>query len=178
MAEVGERSLPEGSHVDSQLFVLGWSGSRRPEVPLPVRSGSSPEYTTSTWRVLHTQFGSPRESWNRQCPDPLKDKVLDPACGSGTFLFHAVRRYLDAALVAGHSNERAVPPSTPSMFSEWISIPVRRNPGSSHLFASHRNGQIERGGRATFGTRIPRRFDAMGCRLRKVCSHRPGRHCR
>jgi hypothetical protein len=33
--------------------------------------------------------------------DPLSQRVLDPACGSGTFLFHAVRRYLDAAAVAG-----------------------------------------------------------------------------
>jgi SAM-dependent methyltransferase len=29
--------------------------------------------------------------------EPLELRVLDPACGSGTFLFHAVRRYLDAA---------------------------------------------------------------------------------
>ncbi|RCG32875.1 SAM-dependent DNA methyltransferase [Sphaerisporangium album] len=29
--------------------------------------------------------------------DPLRQRVLDPACGSGTFLFHAVRRYLTAA---------------------------------------------------------------------------------
>jgi SAM-dependent methyltransferase len=28
---------------------------------------------------------------------PLTQRVVDPACGSGTFLFHAVRRYLDAA---------------------------------------------------------------------------------
>jgi SAM-dependent methyltransferase len=35
--------------------------------------------------------------------DPLSQRVLDPACGSGTFLFHAVRRYLDAADEAGHS---------------------------------------------------------------------------
>ena len=30
-------------------------------------------------------------------PNPLEQRVLDPACGSGTFLFHAVRRYLTAA---------------------------------------------------------------------------------
>jgi SAM-dependent methyltransferase len=29
--------------------------------------------------------------------DPLGERVLDPACGSGTFLFHAVRRHLAAA---------------------------------------------------------------------------------
>lgn len=28
---------------------------------------------------------------------PLEQRVLDPSCGSGTFLFHAVRRYLTAA---------------------------------------------------------------------------------
>jgi hypothetical protein len=29
--------------------------------------------------------------------DPLNQRVLDPACGSGTFLFHAIRRLLSAA---------------------------------------------------------------------------------
>lgn len=33
----------------------------------------------------------------RSVADPLRQRVLDPACGSGTFLFHAVRRYLSAA---------------------------------------------------------------------------------
>ncbi|WP_439943340.1 N-6 DNA methylase [Streptomyces sp. BBFR115] len=33
--------------------------------------------------------------------DPLKQRALDPSCGSGTFLFHAVRRYLAAAEAAG-----------------------------------------------------------------------------
>jgi N-6 DNA Methylase len=30
-------------------------------------------------------------------PEPLRCRVLDPACGSGTFLFHAIRRYIAAA---------------------------------------------------------------------------------
>jgi SAM-dependent methyltransferase len=34
---------------------------------------------------------------------PLDSRVLDPACGSGTFLFHTVRRYLAAAEEAGQS---------------------------------------------------------------------------
>lgn len=33
--------------------------------------------------------------------DPLQERVLDPSCGSGTFLFHAVRAYLAAAETAG-----------------------------------------------------------------------------
>ena len=39
---------------------------------------------------------------------PLETRVLDPSCGSGTFLFHAARRYLDAAEEAGHSLESAL----------------------------------------------------------------------
>lgn len=34
-------------------------------------------------------------------PNPLTTRVLDPACGSGTFLFHAVRAYIAAAEEAG-----------------------------------------------------------------------------
>lgn len=33
--------------------------------------------------------------------EPLKTRVLDPACGSGTFLFHAVRTYIAAAETDG-----------------------------------------------------------------------------
>jgi hypothetical protein len=34
-------------------------------------------------------------------PDPLNQRIMDPSCGSGTFLFHGVRRYLTAAKDAG-----------------------------------------------------------------------------
>lgn len=40
--------------------------------------------------------------------DPLRQRVLDPACGSGTFLFHAIRQLLAAAEAAGWSSERRV----------------------------------------------------------------------
>jgi hypothetical protein len=40
--------------------------------------------------------------------DPLNERVLDPACGSGTFLFHAVRRFLEAADRAGLPNHDAL----------------------------------------------------------------------
>ena len=35
--------------------------------------------------------------------DPLEARVLDPSCGSGTFLFHAVRRFLSASEGAGRT---------------------------------------------------------------------------
>jgi type I restriction-modification system DNA methylase subunit len=34
---------------------------------------------------------------DRAVSKPLAQRVLDPACGSGTFLFHAVRKFLAAA---------------------------------------------------------------------------------
>ena len=39
---------------------------------------------------------------------PLETRVLDPSCGSGTFLFHAARRYLAAAEAAGLPLESAL----------------------------------------------------------------------
>ena len=38
---------------------------------------------------------------SKAIPDPLVSRVLDPACGSGTFLFHAVRKYMEAAEAQG-----------------------------------------------------------------------------
>ena len=40
--------------------------------------------------------------------EPLKDRVADVSCGSGSFLFHAVRRVLDAADAEGLSNKNAI----------------------------------------------------------------------
>jgi SAM-dependent methyltransferase len=39
---------------------------------------------------------------------PLDQRVLDPACGSGTFLFHVIRRKLAAAEAAGRTRAAAV----------------------------------------------------------------------
>ncbi|MFY1615890.1 N-6 DNA methylase [Micromonospora sp. WMMD736] len=47
------------------------------------------EYYTPDWLAEHLV--------DTVVTDPLRQRVLDPACGSGTFLFHAVRRYLAAA---------------------------------------------------------------------------------
>lgn len=47
---------------------------------------------------------------------PLDQRVLDPACGSGTFLFHAIRAYLRNADDAGVPNGRAVVGVTEHVF--------------------------------------------------------------
>lgn len=41
-------------------------------------------------------------------PKPLDSVVADPSCGSGTFLFHAIRRYLSAAEESGTNTDEAV----------------------------------------------------------------------
>ncbi|MFG3069904.1 N-6 DNA methylase [[Kitasatospora] papulosa] len=48
--------------------------------------------------------------------NPLGQKVLDPSCGSGTFLFHAIRAYLEAADIAGLENGSAVDGVTRHVF--------------------------------------------------------------
>ncbi len=40
--------------------------------------------------------------------DPLNQRVLDPACGSGSFIFAAVRKYLNAAQADGRSSAQAI----------------------------------------------------------------------
>lgn len=47
------------------------------------------EYYTPDWLA--------QQVVERVVDDPLHQRVLDPSCGSGTFLFHAMRRYLAAA---------------------------------------------------------------------------------
>jgi SAM-dependent methyltransferase len=48
--------------------------------------------------------------------DPLSQRVLDPACGSGTFLFHSIRRFLAAAEAAGFSQADAIRQCTEQIF--------------------------------------------------------------
>ncbi|MDA1315609.1 MAG: N-6 DNA methylase [Acidobacteria bacterium] len=53
------------------------------------------EYYTPDWLAEHMVETAIR--------DPLRERVLDAACGSGTFLFHAVRRYIASGEAAGQS---------------------------------------------------------------------------
>ena len=58
------------------------------------------EYYTPDWLA----------TWmcERAVEHPLDQRVLDPACGSGTFLFHAVRRYFEAADASGMAADEAL----------------------------------------------------------------------
>ena len=59
--------------------------------------------------------------------DPLNQRVLDPSCGSGTFLYAAVQKYITAATAAHHPAERILDGLTQSV----IGIDV--HPVSVHL---------------------------------------------
>ncbi|MGA5629776.1 N-6 DNA methylase [Streptomyces cellulosae] len=48
--------------------------------------------------------------------DPLQQRVMDPACGSGTFLFHAVRHHLTRADEEGLDNREALESVTSHVF--------------------------------------------------------------
>ena len=48
--------------------------------------------------------------------DPLEQRVLDPACGSGTFLFWAIRRFLDASAASEIATREAVDAVTEHVF--------------------------------------------------------------
>jgi SAM-dependent methyltransferase len=58
------------------------------------------EYYTPDWLAA--------EIVSEVITEPLTQKVLDPGCGSGTFLFHSVRRFLLFAEAAGATNANAI----------------------------------------------------------------------
>ena len=58
------------------------------------------EYYTPDWLA--------REIVDAVVTDPLNQRVLDPACGSGSFIFAAVRKYLAAARAARRKPDRVL----------------------------------------------------------------------
>jgi len=69
--------------------------------------------------------------------EPLSQGVLDPGCGSGTFLFHAVRRYLAAAATAGRSPASALRGVTEAVAGVDVH-PVAVTFARDHLPVGHR----------------------------------------
>ena len=109
------------------------------------------EYYTPAWlaRVMVQEL----------VDDPLHQRVLDPACGSGTFVAEAVRHFLEAAggFYMDGQDERdneANPPSLPSLPSflrKQESIAPRTNDGLDSRFRGNddeEGGNDEHGGPA------------------------------
>ncbi len=100
----GERIVADLSR---RLAVFAWAGVDHDVLKALYQSVIAPEtrhklgeYYTPDWlasRVVDTVV-----------TNPLDVRVLDPACGSGTFLFHAIRRYLTASASEGRSTAHGV----------------------------------------------------------------------
>jgi hypothetical protein len=111
--------LPEGfdivADVVRRVRVFEWAGVEHDVLKSLYQSVIAPpvrkrlgEYYTPDW------LAAPMA--NEVIADPLHQRVLDPACGSGTFVFHAVRRYLDAACREGVRDDVALDAVTNHVF--------------------------------------------------------------
>lgn len=103
------------ANIARRLSVFSWEGVDHDVLKALYQSVISPEtrhrlgeYYTPDWladRIVGAVV-----------TDPLNTRVLDPACGSGTFLFHAIRRFLKAAQTARIPLSRAVVNVTDHIF--------------------------------------------------------------
>src|SRR5690606_19100855 len=95
-ADGGERFV---SDLLRRLSVFDWSqvdhdvlkGLYQSVISEQTRHGLG-EYYTPDWLA--------KRIVERTVTAPLQSRVLDPSCGSGTFVFHAVRLYLERAETA------------------------------------------------------------------------------
>jgi hypothetical protein len=99
----------EGIVVDiaRRLAVFAWTGVDHDVLKALYQSVISPE-TRHRLGEYYTPDWLANRIVQKVVTDPLNTRVLDPACGSGTFLFHTVRRYLGAAEAQGISLPEAV----------------------------------------------------------------------
>ena len=93
---------------------------------------------------------------------PLTQRVLDPACGSGTFLFHALRRLIAAGPRGGMAGRRIVE-ACADRCAAWTCIPSRY-PRPGHLAAGHGRAIADRPPRLTVPVFLG---DAMQWNLRR-----------
>jgi hypothetical protein len=100
---------------------------------------------------------------------PLEQRVLDPACGSGTFVFHAVRQLIAAGRAAGWPGPRIL---------EACEEKVRGLDGGQHD-ARHGAASAKRGSRhrrRAQNPRIPAQLGAYGWRSKSTVLHGPRVH--
>lgn len=108
----GERIV---SDLARRLSVFGWAGVDHDVLKALYQSVIEPEtrhrlgeYYTPDWLAFLIVESVVTE--------PLTDRVLDPACGSGTFLFQAIRKFLKAAESERWPLKRAVSEVTEHVF--------------------------------------------------------------
>lgn len=108
----GERTV---SDLARRLSVFAWAGVDHDVLKALYQSVIEPE-TRHRLGEYYTPDWLARRMIDEVDPSPLESRILDPACGSGTFLFHAVRRYLIAAESADISPDSSVAGVTDHVF--------------------------------------------------------------
>jgi hypothetical protein len=98
-----------------RLSVFSWSGVDHDVLKALYHSVVSPE-TRHRLGEYYTPDWLAHQIVETVVTDPLNTRVLDPACGSGTFLFHAIRRFLQAAQAARVPLAKAVSEVTEHVF--------------------------------------------------------------
>lgn len=92
-----------GEHIvadlSRRLSVFVWAGVDHDVLKSLYQSVIEPE-TRHRLGEYYTPDWLARRIVDTVVTNPLTNRTLDPACGSGTFLFHAVRAYLDSAETA------------------------------------------------------------------------------
>ena len=89
------------SDMARRLSVFAWVGVDHDVLKALYQSVIEPE-TRHRLGEYYTPDGLAHRIVETVVAEPLTSRVLDPACGSGTFLFHAVRKFLEAAKLGGH----------------------------------------------------------------------------
>ena len=104
--------LADGGETLVERTALQVSVFRLAEVQTDVLKGLYESLIDPEQRHVLGEYYTPDWLADRICAaairDPLKERVVDPACGSGAFLFHAVRRLLAAADAVGINNADAL----------------------------------------------------------------------
>jgi hypothetical protein len=100
----GERLV---ATLSRRLSVFVWAGVDHDVLKALYQSVIEPE-TRHRLGEYYTPDWLARRIVQSVVTEPLSSRVLDPACGSGTFLFHAVRSYLEASENANESSATAV----------------------------------------------------------------------
>ena len=98
-----------------RLSVFSWSGVDHDVLKALYHSVISPE-TRHRLGEYYTPDWLANQIVETVVPDPLNTRVLDPACGSGTFLFHAIRRFLRSAQATKVPLAKAVSEVTEHVF--------------------------------------------------------------
>ena len=100
-----EGGVPLLTALANRIARFDWTNAPPDISSHPVRDGHPARRATAAWGVLHPGLARPRDGPQELVTDPLNQRVLDPACGSGTFIVEAVNHFMEHAEREGLAGE-------------------------------------------------------------------------